>query len=325
MLKKINIEIQDSNNEIEEKLIILTPEDLVFDIFRKELYSAYTLYDGYDRENPKSFEECYDTRVYKHYIGKGKSTDDVKERLRRTLHDHSISVALHDFLKRYDEKKLVAVMGGHAIGRDVSGYAEIVKISKELTQMGYLMISGGGPGAMEATHLGAWMAGRSESEVDDALSILVKYPSYKDAGWMESAFEVIEKYPQDKYYSMGVPTWFYGHEPATPFATHIAKYFQNSIREDGILSIAKGGIIYTPGSAGTMQEIFQDAAQNHYETFGYSSPMVFFGVDYWTNEVPAYSLLSQLVEKGRYKNMILSVTDNVGEVIAELQRFSGRE
>ncbi|MFA9565888.1 MAG: hypothetical protein ACERLM_14455, partial [Acidimicrobiales bacterium] len=30
-----------------------------------------------------------------------------------------------------------------------------------------------------------------------------------------------------------------------------------------------------PGSAGTAQEVFQDAAQNHYETFGPPSSMVF--------------------------------------------------
>ena len=38
--------------------------------------------------------------------------------------------------------------------------------------------------------------------------------------------------------SLGVPTWFYGHEPTNLFATHVAKYFANSIREDGLLAIA---------------------------------------------------------------------------------------
>ena len=128
------------------------------------------------------------------------------------------------------------------------------------------MASGGGPGAMEATHLGAWMAGRSMEEFDDAMAILSVAPTFRDEGWLRTAFEVRTKYPQNKYRSLGIPTWFYGHEPATPFATHIAKYFFNSLREDVLLSIAKGGIIYSPGSAGTIQEIFQDAAQNHYAT-----------------------------------------------------------
>ena len=41
----------------------------------------------------------------------------------------------------------------------------------------------------------------------------------------------------------------------------------------GLLAIAKHGVIYAPGSAGTIQEIFQDAAQNHYSSFGPPSPM----------------------------------------------------
>ena len=126
----------------------------------------------------------------------------------------------------------------------------------------------------------------------------------------------MRKYPRDKKYrSLGIPTWFYGHEPATPFASDIAKYFDNSIREDGILAIAKGGIIYTPGSAGTIQEVFQDAAQNHYCTFGYASPMVFLGEEFFTKEVPVYPFIQDMVARGRYKNMILSITDNPAEVV----------
>ena len=49
---------------------------------------------------------------------------------------------------------------------------------------------------MEATHLGAWMAGRSAKEVDDALSILEVAPTFRDEGWLRTAFEVIEKYPK---------------------------------------------------------------------------------------------------------------------------------
>ena len=128
--------------------------------------------------------------------------------------------------------------------------------------------------------------------------------------------------PQDKYESLGVPTWLYGHEPATPFATHIAKYFDNSIREDGILTIAKGGIIYSPGSAGTLQEIFQDAVQNHYLSFGYASPMVFLDSDYWTKQIPVYPLLEELLAKGRYKNLLLSIADEEDDIVAEIKKFT---
>ena len=94
---------------------------------------------------------------------------------------------------------------------------------------------------MEATHLGAWMAGRTVKEVDKAINILAAAPEFKDEGWLQTAFEVIRLFPQKKYHSLGIPTWLYGHEPSTPFATDIAKYFDNSIREDTILTVAFGG------------------------------------------------------------------------------------
>ena len=98
---------------------------------------------------------------------------------------------------------------------------------------------------MEATHLGAWMAGRRVKDVDDALKMLSSSPTFRDKGWLSSAMKVKEKYPQKKYHSLAIPTWLYGHEPSTPFATHIAKFFENSIREDSILTYAFGGIVYT--------------------------------------------------------------------------------
>ena len=292
-----------------------------FDVTRKGLYAAKDLYEGYDPDDDETFKTCHDTQVYEHFISTGKQTSSVEESLARTLHDHGIHVALDQFFKEHDNLLCVGIMGGHAQLRTDKMYREIVFISKRLTEMGFYMLSGGGPGAMEATHLGAWMAGRTDEEVEDAIQMLTPYPSFKDKGWLASAFQVMRKYPQDKYVSLGIPTWLYGHEPSTPFATHIAKFFENSIREDSILTLAYGGIIYTPGSAGTLQEIFQDAVQNHYLSFGFSSPMIFLGKEFWTEEMPVYSLLDSLMQSGKYKNLLLNVTDDSDEIIAELMRF----
>ena len=132
---------------------------------------------------------------------------------------------------------------------------------------------------------------------------------------------MIGRYPQTKYDSLGIPTWLYGHEPATPFATHIAKFFDNSIRENNILTLPFGGVVYTPGSAGTIQEIFQDAVQNHYLSFGFPSPMIFLDSKFWTNEVPLYPLLQKMMKKGKYKNLSLTLTDDFEEVIQKLLDF----
>ena len=169
------------------------------------------------------------------------------------------------------------------------------------------------------------MAGRSEAETNEAVDMLMPSPTYKDEGWLRRSFELMERFPlQTDYRSLAIPTYFYGHEPTAPFATDIAKYFDNSVREDGIVTIAKGGIIYSPGSAGTFQEIFQDAAQNHYETFGPSSPMVFLGADYYTREVPIYPLLEDLLARGKYKGLILSITDDKDEAIERILSYSTR-
>lgn len=292
-----------------------------FDVFRSQLYTADTLYEGYKLGAPNSYEKCYDGLVYRHYLRAGKQATNIKETLARSLHDHSISTALHDLLSHYDPKRIVGVMGGHGLKRTEPQYEQVARISKRLTELGSIMISGGGPGAMEATHLGAWMAGRTEEELTDAIQILKQAPCFQDKMWLDSALQVVKKYPQKDYISVGIPTWLYGHEPSTPLATCIAKYFDNSIREDGILTLAYGGIIYTPGSAGTLQEIFQDAVQNHYLSFGYASPMCFMGVDFWTKEVPVYPFIQDMMERGRYKNLMLSLSDEQEEIVQTLINF----
>jgi len=88
-----------------------------------------------------------------------------------------------------------------------------------------------------------------------------------------------------------------------------------------LLRIAFGGIIYSPGSAGTMQEIFQDAVQNHYLSFELSSPMIFLGKQFWTEEMPVYPFLQGLMKSGRYKNLLLSIYDDSEEIVGELLRF----
>lgn len=323
--KKISIiKVQRLQSEAIEALkdIIAQPSfRMPFDIFREHLYSAEDLYKGYQLGKPGSYKDCYDQQVYNHYLEKGKAASDIKETLARTLHDHSMTNAMNDFLAHFDERQVVGIMGGHGLLRTEAAYRQVVMVSKTLAENGCLMVSGGGPGAMEATHLGAWMAGRTEAETEDALAILQEAPSYKDKLWLDTALQVMNKYPQEHVMSLGVPTWLYGHEPATPFATHIAKYFDNSIREDSILTIAKGGIIYSPGSAGTMQEIFQEAVQNHYLSFGYASPMIFLGSEYWSNEMPVWPLMQHLIAKGKYKNLLMTLTDSTDEIVKTILEF----
>jgi len=228
-------------------------------------------------------------------------------------------------------------MGGHGMERSDPYYTKIATLSRQLTQEGYLMISGGGPGAMEATHLGAYFSTFSEREMLEAIVKMSKRPKgaepgkeYADEDWLQRAWAVRKRYPlsqeaYDRSISIGIPTWFYGHEPPAPFPTHIAKYFSNSIREDGLLMVATHGVIFAPGSAGTRQEIFQDAAQNHYGTAGQYSPMIMMGEDYWTGQsehqysYPVWQLLKQTASTD-YKDL-LAITDDENEVVQLIKAY----
>jgi len=281
--------------------------EVPFDTTPRELYTPTSLYgDGYDE------------RVYAHFLKTGKHSCSEEEMLARALHDWAIDRALKEYLSHYEPTRIVGVMGGHSMKRTDAMFREIALLARGLTERGILMVTGGGPGAMEATHLGAWMAGRDDGALDEALETLKAAPTFGDETWLQTAATVRRRFPQSQYRSLGIPTWLYGHEPTTPFATDIAKYFDNSVREDTILTIAYGGIVFTPGSAGTMQEIFQEAVQNHYLTYEISSPMVFLGRKFWTDDIPVYPFLKQLMRENKYKNLILALTDTAADAITAL-------
>ena len=305
---------------------------LPYQPYQTGLYTRETLFAGFDPNNPDSYHETPDWKIYTHYVENGKDYPaSILESLSQRLHDFSITDALQDFLNHLpDKNKVISVMGGHRLVRTSPDYKKVVQISYTLARAGYLMVSGGGPGAMEATHLGVWLsgydlAGKDKEKLDEVLQLLEIAPTYEDPAWLSSAFRVIEKFPCIPYKngqceSIGIPTWLYGHEPATPFASKIAKYFANSVREEGLLAIAKSGVIYAPGSAGTIQEIFQDACQNHYKSFDFASPMVFLNEAYWKWIKPVYPLLAQLAVGKEYACLI-SISDSVEEIVKALKDF----
>ncbi len=275
--------------------------------YRTRLYTAEELYAPSLTDPARS----YDRVIYDDYVAKGRTAGDIVEALARRIHDHAIDDALGEYL-RVGQRKLVGIMGGGGKRRSDPWYRKVVQTARLLTQAGYTVVTGGGPGMMEAGNLGAWLARRSDQAVDTAIEILSAAPDDHAAGYLETAFSVKDRYP-DGAESLAVPTWFFGHEPTNVFATQIAKYFANSIREDGLLEIARYGIVFSPGSAGTRQEIFQDAAQNHYATFDVVSPMAFLGRQHFTEEAPSYPLLEK-VANDRYRNMLF-LSDEPSEIV----------
>jgi len=283
--------------------------------YRPSLYTVDELMAGYDPAIARSFfERTTDAAIYDFYVRHNKADNaSILDALAQRLHDHAIDDALTGFLGRGpDRKRVVAIMGGHGLARDTAAYRDVAHLAADLAARGYLMTSGGGPGAMEATHLGVWFSQRKDL-LDDALAILAKAPTYKDPRWFDTAYAARAITPCAAH-SLAIPTWFYGHEPTNLFASHVAKYFSNSLREDGLLMIAQHGVIYARGMAGTVQEIFMDACQNHYGTPGFISPMVFLDRDYWMQSLPAVQLVKALANQRPYADLI-HVTDDPADAI----------
>jgi hypothetical protein len=88
-----------------------------FDVSRKTLYNAAEIYEGFNLEQPESFDNCFDTQVYRHYMSKGKITSDVKESVARMLHDHGMLIGIGEYFRIHNYLQFVGVMGGHALLR----------------------------------------------------------------------------------------------------------------------------------------------------------------------------------------------------------------
>lgn len=254
-----------------------------------------------------------DSAIYHHQVRwRKKPPPPILEALAQRIHDHAVDEALTGYLAEHD--KVVAIMGGHSLHRDDATYRTVAVVARALCRSGHLVVTGGGPGAMEAGNLGAWLAPHPDEALDDALATLSQEVDYSTDRYRTLGVEVAERYPAGAA-SLAIPTWFYGHEPTNDFATDVAKYFSNSIREDGLLAIATHGVVYTPGAAGTVQEVFMDATQNHYNVFDLISPMVFVDSAYWADDrLAAPLLLRQLAGDRPYAKMI-AVLDDPDDVV----------
>ena len=278
------------------------PKSLPYDPFRTGLYKWQELMEGYS----KTADNSIDLKIYEHFSA-SRYNPSINEALWQRIHDHAIDNALKGLLKYNDEGmtklRSVGFMGGHGVKRTHPDFLKAATTAKLLAEEDYFICTGGGPGIMEASNLGAYFAGRSMDEFHKALAILSSAPHYTSEGFHEQALEVLERFP-DGNPSLAIPTWFYGHEPSNLFASHIAKYFSNSIREDNLIAISLYGIVFAPGSAGTTQEIFMDATQNHYGTFNYHSPMVFLGKERYEIQTLIFPLLKQLAWERPYSDLL---------------------
>jgi len=279
-------------------------DDAPIDPYRTSLYSAAELYDA------PTYADSLDARAYVWSHRPPTPHDSLVQ----ALHDHAVDEALTGWMSG---RHLVGVMGGHDLRRGEPRYADAARLGALLGRS-HVVATGGGPGAMEAANLGGRLAHARSSVLAEALDRLATVPSFHPSvdAWVAAARTAT---PLGDSPTLGIPTWFYGHEPPNVFATVIAKYFRNATREAILLQVCDAGIVFLPGAAGTVQEIFQDACENYYAPDVSVAPMVLVGRSYWTADYPAWPLLKALA-RDRAMESHIHLVDSVDEA-AEL--FAG--
>jgi predicted Rossmann-fold nucleotide-binding protein len=245
-----------------EEIAALLGSGRLYSPARDSLYTVDELMAGYEPDAPM---QSLDARLAAHVKACGIPPKDVDEAIAQVVHDQGVDQAMRAYVAASVAagRHIVGIMGGSSTPRDAPAYRVAAQTAKALSEAGFLVATGGGLGIMEAGNLGAYFAGRPPEELDAAIGELIRWPNYRghEAHFVDTARSITARWPAGAP-SLAVATWRYEDEPISQFATHIAKLFQNSVREDGLLSVADAGAAYFEGGFGTLREIFQDLAQN---------------------------------------------------------------
>jgi predicted Rossmann-fold nucleotide-binding protein len=222
------------------------PSGVPFVAFRAKMYTTLEM-DSLDDEIGKYYRE----------------TDrKFSSRMAEAFHDFSMRDAMFDYL---EGKIPVSIMGSHSLLRGSDHYAQLVKLARKLARAGFLIVTGGGNGAMEAANLGAYLANHTDEEMEEALQIIRTGNEGVEHEFLHPApaQNVIKRFGWPTHMpSLGIPTWRYSQEPFNRFSTYHAKFFSNAQREDALCHIARAGIVFGQGGPGTRQEIFQACCIN---------------------------------------------------------------
>jgi predicted Rossmann-fold nucleotide-binding protein len=258
-----------------EEVAAVLGGNMLFSAGRDTLYTVDELMAGYRSDAPL---QSLDARIAAHVAASGIPPSDVAEAIAQVVHDQGVDQAMRAYVAASvaDGRHIAGVLGGSSMPRDAPSYRLAAETAKALSEAGFLVATGGGLGIMEAGNLGAYFAGRPDEALHAAIDELKRWPVYSghEAHYIDSARAITARQPPGAP-SLAVATWRFADEPISQFATHIAKLFQNSVREDGLLSIADGGAAYFAGGFGTLREIFQDLAQNDAAAPPHQMGMVF--------------------------------------------------
>lgn len=258
--------------------------------------AAYTSDDyllGFDGD----IRNTRDHEIFEFYK-RGQELPTLSDHFSQMQHDVVMSHHLSNYLECWGAnggRPPLGTMGGHALKRGTLAYEEMARSARKQARAGYLVATGGGPGAMEAVNLGAYFSPFPDGALDDALKMLASAPDFNQNSYTSASVAVLERYPRRETGNprkdmvmggIGIPTWHYGHEPANLFAHRSFKYFDNDLREGNLIRASSGALIVAPGAAGTVQEVFQHSTGQFYNPAPEGGPaeIFFFNSEFWEKE-----------------------------------------
>jgi predicted Rossmann-fold nucleotide-binding protein len=313
------------------------------------LYTVEKLFEGFNPDVPGSYQSSFDWKTCEEYkclyedelhtknLSRTKNQIEFfkKKKLKECLHDYWLEVDLKKYFDSFDGASsippnhkcpgIIGIMGGHAVPRDSELYFEVAKMARALTREKYFIVTGGGGGIMEAANLGAWLAPLDDSALPDAIKsmILPKCTLNQDNLLFETSWKLRQKtlslYKKEERRSLALAMWHYTNEKTNTFATDIAKFFNNALREEILIRICCQGIIFFEGSLGTIEEIFIATLQNHHYTSEKKRPIVLVNKEYWNptpngngdypaKTKPVWPLLLTLAQQAHFENRVATVS-----------------
>lgn len=181
----------------------------------------------------------------------------------------------------------VSVFGSARVSPDDPVYEQAKQVGERLVDAGYAVITGGGPGVMEGTNLGAFVAENRESN-DNA-------PPRQNKS-IGLGIELPFEQKLNDWVDVGINfRYFFARK------TMFVKY--------------ASGFIVLPGGYGTMDELFEalTLVQTHKVT---RFPVILIGTDYWGGLIDwlrASTATSGMISPGDLD--LISVTDSAEEAV----------
>jgi len=172
------------------------------------------------------------------------SLPPVKEDFRKTFQWRIFKI-MSEFIDGYhflaDFKKTVTVFGSTNLPPENKHYQEARKFGSLIAKKGYTMITGGGPGIMEAANRGAFEAG------GDSIGINIELPEGQRVN------EYVNK----------------------PIGFHY--FFTRKV----MLSFSADAYIFFPGGFGTLDEFFEMVTLVQTKKLNRQVPIIVVGREYW--------------------------------------------